>query len=254
MTEFEELFVSEFKHSNLIIKRTGVHLCSDNLFLAASPDGILSCSCHGIAVVEVKCPYKYRNSTILAACKDPDFPLKYDPLEKKYKLLESHQYYYQTQLQMYVTGHHLCYFVVFTSIDLVYVKVPYNSELLQESIPITKKYFLEIVMPEALAGYYYLKSAVVPKSPPQNVFLPCYCQVIEPIVVTTVTCADENCLRKLFHLKCIHLQKNSPSKITKAWKCDVCRKSARIAAATKKKFLKEDEQTSKRRPLSTLNV
>ena len=41
-------------------------------FLGASPDGLMYVGVGGSALVEVKCPYKHRNSTIANACKDTD--------------------------------------------------------------------------------------------------------------------------------------------------------------------------------------
>ena len=32
-------------------------------YIAASPDGMFSCACHGDAVIEVKCPFKIRKKT-----------------------------------------------------------------------------------------------------------------------------------------------------------------------------------------------
>lgn len=35
-----------------------------NPFLGASPDGIINCACCGRGVLEIKCPFKHRNSSI----------------------------------------------------------------------------------------------------------------------------------------------------------------------------------------------
>ena len=50
------------------IARTGVYLCEEHSFLAASPDAIATDS-HGTAVVEVKCPKKYSTFLISDAPK-----------------------------------------------------------------------------------------------------------------------------------------------------------------------------------------
>lgn len=225
------------------IARTGVYLCEEHSFLAASPDAIATDS-HGTAVVEVKCPKKYSTFLISDAAKNLDFALQYNEETEEYYLPKTHAYYHQVQLQMYVTGHHKCYFVVYTAVDLMYIDVPYDLALLNETIPLAKKYFLEVIMPEALAGYYYMKAPVDASSPnqPPHPYLPCYCKFVEPVIVTVVVCADENCLRKTFHLKCIRDQPNAnpTGRITKKWKCDLCKK-----AATRKK-------ANERQPLATV--
>lgn len=242
-------------HAGLTITRTGVYLSITHPFLAASPDGIVHCECHGTSVLEVKCPFNYRNYTIFAATQVKTFPLQFHALTKQYYLCKSHEYYYQVQLQMYVTGYHSCYFVVYTSVDLIFVQVAYDSLLIEQSIPLVHKYFIHVIMPEALAGYHYLKSAFVPTAEvlPQNSFLPCFCQTNEPIIVTTVVCANVNCMRKIFHLKCIHDKPNSPLRVTCLWKCDICKKSARIAAMSeKRKKSSNDTHNGKRLPLANI--
>lgn len=52
------------QHENVEIKRTGLKLCQDKSFIAATPDGVYSCSCCRMGVVEIKCPYKFRDMDV----------------------------------------------------------------------------------------------------------------------------------------------------------------------------------------------
>ena len=52
------------QHCNFNRKNTGLHICSDLSRLIPSPDGIISCDCHGKDTLEVKCPYKYHNGLL----------------------------------------------------------------------------------------------------------------------------------------------------------------------------------------------
>ena len=48
-------------HQNLTIKSSGLVIHPSLPFIRASPDGIISCSCHGDRLLEIKCPYSARD-------------------------------------------------------------------------------------------------------------------------------------------------------------------------------------------------
>jgi YqaJ-like viral recombinase domain. len=59
-------FVDEFgkKHLNLNCKECGSFLYGPHPFLEASPDRMVSCSCHGLACLEIKCLYSSHTSPL----------------------------------------------------------------------------------------------------------------------------------------------------------------------------------------------
>ena len=80
---------------------------SDCGFLGASPDSIINDhSNHSIRIVEVKCPHKARDETLDSMYSDNSFCLCLDngiPTLKK-----NHEYFYQIQGQMAMTGIYVC--------------------------------------------------------------------------------------------------------------------------------------------------
>ena len=56
----------EFKgnHKSFTCKEPGLVISSSYPYLAASPDGEISCKCHGDGLYEAKCPWKHRNKTM----------------------------------------------------------------------------------------------------------------------------------------------------------------------------------------------
>ena len=60
-------------HDFFELKKCGLVLDSENPFIGASPDGIISCSCCGEGVVEVKCPFSCRDKSFDEAVKDREF-------------------------------------------------------------------------------------------------------------------------------------------------------------------------------------
>lgn len=233
MEAFEENLNHINEHPGFTLSRAGALISTAFPFLAASPDAIFSCPCHGSGVIEIKCPFKFKNGLISTAAKTKGFPLIYNEETRMYSMDQDHAYYFQVQLQLFISGYRFAFFVVYTALDLVYVTVPYDADLLSASIPQAKKFFLEVIMPEVLGGYFYLKSTMRTEVPHNNIvnqYLPCYCQKELPGSSKTVFCADENCKRKKFHESCIKWQLNAPKRITKLWKCDTCRKINRAAA------------------------
>ena len=76
------------KHPSFRIKTTGLHVNPINPYFGASPDGLVTCTCCGDGLVEIKCLYILRHTTHKSATNlkhTPDGP----------KLSMSHTCYYQ---------------------------------------------------------------------------------------------------------------------------------------------------------------
>ena len=74
--------------------------------LGASPDGLIGDD----GVLEVKCPYTFKNELITEAAKNSSFCLGID--DGQYFLKRDHVYWHQVQGQMFLTKRTMCYFVV----------------------------------------------------------------------------------------------------------------------------------------------
>jgi len=48
-------------HSNFSISSTGLLVGTEYPFLGVTPDGLVSCTCCGSGLLEIKFPYNYRN-------------------------------------------------------------------------------------------------------------------------------------------------------------------------------------------------
>ena len=86
-------------------------------FLAATPDGVVSCSCCGEGLLEIKCPFKYRNSQP-ASIEDESTKVGSEvTLDKK------HDYYYQVQGQMAIWKKPYCDFICWTTKGLIITRI-----------------------------------------------------------------------------------------------------------------------------------
>ena len=98
------------KHKSFKIEETGLWLCESEPFIAASPDILTNCTCHGRGLCEIKSPYTIRNEIPSES--------NYSHLEKNgdnVVLSKKSQYYYQIQGQMGVLQVQFCDFFVYTS-------------------------------------------------------------------------------------------------------------------------------------------
>eukprot|EP00112_Aurelia_sp_Birch-Aquarium-sp1_P018060 Seg4256.2 transcript_id=Seg4256.2/GoldUCD/mRNA.D3Y31 product="hypothetical protein" protein_id=Seg4256.2/GoldUCD/D3Y31 len=103
-------FLEESKnHENFTIYQSGLVIDADFPCLGASPDGIVTCSCHGTGVLEIKCPYKYKDG-LIGWSNAKDFPIDETLLVK-----QNHMYYYQIQLQMELCQVEFGYFYVYAN-------------------------------------------------------------------------------------------------------------------------------------------
>ena len=101
-------------------------VCKDHPYLAATPDGVIDDD----HIVEVKCPYVGRNSTIKPG---PMFPFLLK-INQDIQLKKTHSYYYQIQGQLYITKRRFCYLVVYTFKDFCVIKVPIDFDFCEQCI------------------------------------------------------------------------------------------------------------------------
>ena len=111
--------------SSCTVNQVGVCI-SDCGYLGASPDGVVKDSNEDpIRLIEVKCPYKARNKSIEEMYSDPSFCVSLE--DGKPMLKTDHDYYFQVQGQMAVTGIHICDFVVWTPTNFITIKVEFDE-------------------------------------------------------------------------------------------------------------------------------
>ena len=101
------------------VVNAGLFVCKEYPFLAASPDGLVGTDC----LVEVKCPYAAKEKPITSET------VPYlSEVSGKLDLDRNHDYYYQVQGQLMITGRKSCDFVVFTKVDLKVVNILADKE------------------------------------------------------------------------------------------------------------------------------
>ena len=128
------------------VQETGLWLDGSGI-LGASSDGIVDED----SVLEVKCSYTERNMTMEEAVNiSPNFCLKKTE-SGQYALKEEHVYWHQVQGEIHFAQRKLCYFVVWTSKDVVVLKIAKDEGWSGNISKLTQFYF-EHLFPKVVEG------------------------------------------------------------------------------------------------------
>ena len=117
---------AELQHNNFKINESGLHLSAKYYQIAASPDGMTECCCCGRGCIEIKCPYSLRDKHRL----DVNWICVVD---NERCLDRTHSYYFQIQMQLFVTERQFCDFIVWWPHG-VYVERIYVDKNFMEKI------------------------------------------------------------------------------------------------------------------------
>ena len=104
----------------------GLFIDADISYLAGSPDGLVGQD----SLIEIKSPYVQRNNKI-------DNPYYFSFLEKingGLQLKRNHDFFYQIQGQLHICKKKVCYFVVYTFVDIHIEKIEADSHFFAENM------------------------------------------------------------------------------------------------------------------------
>lgn len=217
--------------------------------MAASPDGLFYCKCHGDGVVEVKCSWKHRDELSLSevATSNKDFYLSFHPESGEFSLKRNHPYYYQVQHQMLVTDRKFAIFMSFIENDVAVLYVPVDLVVCEEIKNKCNDYMEKVMLPQLLAEYFIKPNvekkkvtliaepeinpnntkvcdhdyaAPLPPIPvPSQSFYKICCQNEAKSIEEVVTCSVPECFIKTYHKSCAQPQRQ---RYTARWKCKTC--------------------------------
>lgn len=203
-------------HEHLQCTIPGFTVDNDFPFLGASPDGLITCACCGQGVLEIKCPFKHRDSTIFDAVhSDSGFCL-----DKNRQLKTNHRYYSQIQVQMYVTRSAYCDLFVFLEHDSELVRISYDSGFVDQLLGKASEFFVSSVLPELLTRKLFTHAAeklpAADDSTTTTVELVCLCN--QPAYGRMIKCNNDDCTMVWFHHACVNVKR-----ARKTWYCPECK-------------------------------
>lgn len=255
--EAMQCYVGKVKsgHSNFTHRRAGLYLSAEHPHVAASPDSVVQCDCCGNGLVEVKCPYTWRESVLhspteldpascshTAVITDPstqcdgcksglmnfspensgpqgmwtDHSFCLERVDGRLLLKREHAYFFQVQAQMAICDAGYCDFVVWTVKDVHVERVFRDSAFWDRVLLKVTKLFIHVVLPELLSHYFTRSTAPeAEQGHPSSSF--CFCG--GPESGKMVACDANGCKYKWFHFTCLGITR-APKK--RHWYCPDC--------------------------------
>lgn len=135
------------RHANFKCNASGVHISFDHQFLAATPDGVVSCDCCGTGVLEVKCPYSLRDCTVieLTCCNSSSITL---PDGDALQLKRKHAHFWQVQMQMFVCQVKYADYVVWTTKEIFIERIFLDDDFCARMLLKSTHFFKRVLLPE----------------------------------------------------------------------------------------------------------
>ena len=196
---------SKDHNSSLKVKEVGLVVRADVPFLGASPDGIVSCSCHTTRLLEIKCPFKYKDD-FKGWETDDKFPINKDYLIKK-----SHPYYCQIQLQMYLCDLNLCDLYIFSPASgAISCTVERDNEIIGQMLNKFRELFMSVILPEIIT-----RKRDFARENDRKLY--CICR--RPSFGPMIGCDNPSCTFQWFHYPCVHITRAPKGK----WFCEYCK-------------------------------
>ena len=135
-------------HQKFSLSDNGLFISKDYPYLGASPDGLIDCTCCGSGIVEIKCPYKYKDvnprqindkKCFLQLGKDGNISLSM-----------THDYYYQVQGQLAICNKPYCDFICWTTKGIFIERIFKDGNFFDSILPSMKAFFLKYILSELL--------------------------------------------------------------------------------------------------------
>ena len=132
------------------LTHSGLVIDTEHGWLACSPDDLAQDSTaesedqHGL--VEYKCPYSARDTTVDEACQKKDFMSIMKNGEVVLK--RTHKYYYQVQGQMAICKRKWCDFVIWTPSSLTIERITFDNEFWKDTLTKLENFYDHAILPE----------------------------------------------------------------------------------------------------------
>lgn len=203
------------EHERFIFRPAGLFVNKDFPHLGASPDGLVTCSCCGDGLIEIKCPYKHRDKDPTTVI-DRDFCLQPDG---NLCLSRTHDYYIQVQGQLAICDKEYSDFICWTPHGMYVERVTVDPACFDKIKPSLDKFFKDVLLPCLLRGSvsdHHSASSVSATQTNVNMGTDrkyCWCDGIESGKM--VACDNKSCKREWFHFECVGLTRKPRGK----WYC-----------------------------------
>lgn len=127
---------------NLDIQPTGIWLSNSGI-LGASPDGLVG----NDSIVEIKCPYSYRNEILSEKLKNDKKYIIYYNDNNEIVINTNHNYYHQIQGNLHISKRSKCYLCIWTLKEITAVEIQYEASW-AENLSLLEDFYMEHYLPK----------------------------------------------------------------------------------------------------------
>lgn len=123
------------------MRQTGIwfHHCG---YIGASPDGLIGDD----ALIEIKCPYKFRNADLNEVLKyEKNYIVVFNSEKDGYEINKTHNYYHQIQGLLHITNRNLCYLGIWTPQNMVVFQILTDDEW-ESNIQVLRNFYINVFL------------------------------------------------------------------------------------------------------------
>lgn len=140
-------------HENFECKQCGLIINPRLPYFVGSPDGIVSCSCHGHGCVVIKClKVLEAGGSFEVLTVKPNNIL--NRTGNTFVLETDHEFYYQVQLQINLISLTYCDVVFWSPRDTLIIRVDSDIDFWKTAMSKALKFHEQVIMPEILGKFY----------------------------------------------------------------------------------------------------
>lgn len=141
------------EHKNFVYNQCGLIINPSLPYFIGSPDGIISCSCHGKGCLIVKClKILETGGSFDALTAKPNNIL--NKMGSVYVVERTHEVFYQIQLQINLVGSNYCDLAFWSPKDLLIIRCESDDAFWEQSMRTASTFHERVIMPEILGKFY----------------------------------------------------------------------------------------------------
>ena len=138
------------QRSHVVLFECGIFISPEDPYLAATPDRVCYDATETIpwGIIEVKCPYNARDMTAAEAAKKIKNFMSTLKEDGTLALKVTHEYYYQVQGQMALTGAKWCDFIIYTKKGVSVQRICFDEQFWKAQVRLLSSFFLSYFLPK----------------------------------------------------------------------------------------------------------